>query len=57
MRRRGWSFVFDSLMVSALDEPDAVYGLLAKERDHVGGSQRLRFSRCGRKRGSMTARR
>ena len=46
---------FDTLMASALDEPDAVYGLLA-ETVSISDDGKSFTSRCGRKRASMTAR-
>lgn len=32
-----FNFVFDSLMVRAMDEPDAVYGLVAKHAEYIPG--------------------
>ena len=34
---------FDSLMASALDEPDSIYGLLAEDRDDLARPQQLRI--------------
>ena len=48
---------FDALMARALDEPDAVYGLIADGVDDFGRPQQFRIFAAGPKRVSTTARR
>ncbi len=41
---QGLEYLFDSLMVRAFDEPDAVYGLVAKSADVAGDGRSVTFA-------------
>ena len=53
---QGMGMTFAALMARAGDEPDAMYGLVAKSVADLARQAGPTASRCGRKRSSTTAR-